>query len=194
MFTHCSHAVLVGYFQGGKLFQALLAFVAASGIGIEPSKMIPVAAALELLHGASLIHDDIVDEAAERRSRPALHVQIGIGPALILCDYLILRAFTVLRESHHVHGPERVLEASYTLTDYAQLCCLGELHELMPTREGNLEDEYLATVQGKTASQFAAAVALPAIVGGHVGGKLKPCARMVSMWGSRFRSRMMCWT
>jgi geranylgeranyl pyrophosphate synthase len=166
-------AVLAEYFQGGKMFRALLAFVAASAIGIEPRKMITVASALELLHGASLVHDDIVDEATERRSRPALHLQIGLGPALILGDYLILRAFTILRESHHVYGPERVLEASHILNDYAQLCCLGELHELMPTREGSPEDEYLTIVQGKTASQFAAAVTLPAIVGGGTSGDIE---------------------
>lgn len=113
-----STAVLAGYFQEGKRFRALLAFVAASAIGIEPSTMIPVASALELLHGASLIHDDIVDEVTERRSFPALHVQIGMGPALILGDYLILRAFTVLQESHHVYGLERMREASHT-----QLLC-----------------------------------------------------------------------
>jgi geranylgeranyl pyrophosphate synthase len=100
-------------------------------------------------------------------------VQIGIGPALILGDYLILRAFTVLQESHHVYGPERMIEASQTLNYYAQLCCLGELHELMPTGEGNLEDEYLTIVQGKTASQFAAAVTLPAIVGGGTSGEIE---------------------
>ena len=166
-------AVLAGYFQGGKMFRALLAFVAASALGIEPRKMIPVASALELLHGASLIHDDMVDQTAERRSRPALHVQIGIGPALILGDYLILRAFTVLRESHPVYDLERVIEASHTLNDYAQLCCLGELHDLMPTGEGNPEDEYLAIVQGKTASQFAAAVTVPAIVGGGTSGEIE---------------------
>ena len=166
-------AVLVGYFQGGKMFRALLTFVAASAIGIEPHKMITVASALELLHGASLIHDDIVDEAVERRSRPSLHVQIGLGPALILGDYLILRAFTVLRESHPIYSPERAIEAVHTLNDYAQLCCLGELHELMPTGEGNPEDEYLTIVQGKTASQFAAAVTLPAIVGGGTLGEIE---------------------
>jgi geranylgeranyl pyrophosphate synthase len=166
-------AVLAGYFRGGRMFRALLAFVTASAIGIEPSKMITAAAALELLHGASLIHDDIVDGAAERRSRPALHVQMGIGPALIFGDYLILRAFTVLWESHHVHGPERVIEASNTLNSYAQLCCLGELRELIPTREGNPEDEYLTIVQGKTASQFAAAVTLPAILGGKTSREIE---------------------
>jgi octaprenyl-diphosphate synthase len=92
-------------------------------------------------------------------------VQMGIGPALILGDYLILRAFTVLQESRHVYGPEKVREALHTLNHYAQLCCLGELHELVPTGESNSEDEYLAIVRGKTASQFAAAVTLPGIVG-----------------------------
>ena len=127
-------AVLIGYFKGRKMFRALLTFVAASAFGIEPSKMIPVASALEILHGASLIHDDIVDEAAERRSRPALHVQMGIGPALILGDYLILRSFTV--------PPSRC----------------------QPSWEGEPRR------------------------------KSKPYGRMASMWGSRFRSRMMCWT
>jgi octaprenyl-diphosphate synthase len=112
-------AVLTGYFQEGKRFRALLSFVAASAIGIEPHKMIPMASALELLHGASLIHDDIVDEAAERRSLPALHVRIGIGPALILGDYLILRAFTILQESHDSYGLERMAEASHALNSYA---------------------------------------------------------------------------
>ena len=165
-------AVLAEYLQGGKMFRALLAFVATSAIGIEPRKMITVASALELLHGASLIHDDIVDEATERRSRPALHVQLGIGPALLLGDYLILRAFTVLRESPYVYSLERLIEASNALNYYAQLCCLGELHELMPTGEGNPEDEYLTIVQGKTASQFAAAVTVPAIVGGGTSGEI----------------------
>lgn len=161
-----STAVLASYFQEGKRFRALLAFVSSSALGIEPTTMIPLAAALELLHGASLIHDDIVDEAAERRSLPALHVRIGIGPALILGDYLILRAFSILQELHHVYGQERMHEASHAFNSYAQSCCLGELHELQPTGSGNLEDEYLTIVRGKTASQFAAAVTLPAIVGG----------------------------
>lgn len=158
--------VLTEYLRGGKRFRALLAFVAASAIGIEPRTIIPAAAALELLHGASLIHDDIVDEASERRTLAALHVQIGIGPALILGDYLILRAFTVLQELRETYGWKEISEAVHTLNSYAQLCCRGELHELMPTGEGNLEDEYLSIARGKTASQFAAAVTLPAIVGG----------------------------
>ena len=187
-------AVLIGYFKGRKMFRALLTFVAASAFGIEPSKMIPVASALEILHGASLIHDDIVDEAAERRSRPALHVQMGIGPALILGDYLILRSFTVLQELRHLYRSKKVLEASHTLNYYAQLCCLGELHELMPIGKGNPEDEYLTIVRGKLRRSSPPPSRCQPSWEGEPRRKSKPYGRMASMWGSRFRSRMMCGT
>ena len=182
--------VLAGYFQGGKMFRALLAYVAASAIGIEPSKMITVASALELLHGASLIHDDIVDEAAERRSRPALHVQIGIGPALILGDYLILRYFAILRELHPVYDLERVIEASNT----AQLCCLGELHELCQPVRAIRKTSTSRSCGGKLRLSSPPPSCCQPSWEEELQGKSKPCGRMVSMLGSRFRSRMMCWT
>ena len=157
--------VLTEYFHGGKMFRALFALVSASAIGVELNSITSVAAALELMHGASLIHDDIVDETKTRRGRPALHIQMGIGPAIILGDYLILRAITVLGESRSVFGLEKTREASHALNSYAQACCLGEIRELLSTRE-NTDDEYLRIAKGKTASQFAAAVTLPAILGG----------------------------
>ena len=159
-------AILAEYLQGGKMFRALLAFMAADAIGGELAMMVPVASALELLHGASLIHDDIVDGAKERRGHPALHLQVGVGPALILGDYLILRSLSVLQESRGIFGLQRVTEASNTLNSYAQTCCLGELRELTATSEGNQEDEYLRIAEGKTASQFVASVTVPAILGG----------------------------
>ncbi len=159
-------ALLAEYLQGGKMFRSLLAFMAADAIGSELVMMVPVAAALELLHGASLIHDDIVDGAKERRGHPALHIQIGVGPALILGDYLICRSLSVLQESRSIFSLQRVTEASNTLNSYAQTCCLGELRELTATSDQNQEDEYLRIAEGKTASQFAASVTVPAILGG----------------------------
>lgn len=159
-------AILAEYLQGGKMFRALLAFMAADAIGIELATMVSIASALELLHGASLIHDDIVDNAKERRGHLALHVQVGIGPALILGDYLMLRSFTVLRQSGDIFGLQRVAEASNTLNAYAQACCLGELRGLTAASAGDREDEYVRIAEGKTASQFAASVTVPAILGG----------------------------
>lgn len=148
------------------MFRALLAFMAADALGSELATMVPVASALELLHGASLIHDDIVDHAKERRGQRALHVQVGMGPALILGDYLMLRAFTLLQQSQDNFGLQRVTDAVKTLTSYAQACCLGELRELTAESDGDQEGEYLRIVEGKTASQFAASVTVPAILGG----------------------------
>lgn len=158
--------ILSKYLQGGKMFRALLAFMAADALGSEPATMVPVASALELLHGASLIHDDIVDHAKERRGQRALHVQVGMGPALILGDYLMLRSFTLLQQSQDNFGLQRVTDAVKTLTSYAQACCLGELRELTAESDGDQEGEYLRIVEGKTASQFAASVTVPAILGG----------------------------
>lgn len=158
-------AVLAAYFAGGKMLRALLVFLVASAIGSDPRRMVMAAAALELLHGASLIHDDIVDDAAERRGRPALHRQVGLGPALVLGDYLMVRSFAVLRETETIHDSYRVLEAIQTLNYYAQACCLGEVLELQTAGRPAPEETYLAIVRGKTASQFAAAAVVPAILG-----------------------------
>jgi len=157
-------AVLVRYFEKGKMLRALLVFIAASATGSEPSKMLMVGAALELLHGASLIHDDIVDAADTRRGMPALHVQVGIGPALVLGDYLILRSFAVLREAETVYEPYAVLGALHTLNHYAQACCLGEVYELLPSGQSDPEAHYLSVVKGKSAAPFIAAATLPAIL------------------------------
>ncbi len=160
-------AVLARYFEHGKMLRALLVFIAASAIGSAPRKMMMVAAAIELLHGASLIHDDIVDEADARRGLPALHKQVGLGPALVLGDYLILRSFVALREAETVFELHKVLAALHTLNCYAQSCCLGEVRELLPSSQSDPEEDYLAIVRGKTASQFAAAATLPVILGGE---------------------------
>jgi geranylgeranyl pyrophosphate synthase len=164
--TTPASAVLAKYFERGKMFRAFLVFLAASATGNDPGKMIMAAAALELLHGASLIHDDIVDEADERRGLPALHLQVGIGPALVLGDYLILHSFAVLREAETVYDSSRVLGALHTLNHYARACCLGEVQERLPSIHLDPEEDYLAIVRGKTASQFAAAVTVPVILGG----------------------------
>lgn len=158
--------ILSNYLQGGKMFRALLAFMTTDALGMGLAMMVPIASALELLHGASLIHDDIVDDAKERRGQRALHVQVGMGPALILGDYLMLRSVSLLQQSQDYFGLQRVTDAVKTLTSYAQACCLGELRELTAVSEGDQEDEYLHIVEGKTASQFAASVTVPAILGG----------------------------
>ena len=151
--------ILSEYFEGGKMLRPLLVFVSASAVGGDPAAVVPAAQALELLHGASLIHDDIVDGAKERRGRSALHLQIGIGPAVVLGDYLILRAYTVFGQAKS----PRVLEALQVLSQCAEECCRGQVEELS-SANGDPEETYFSIVRGKTASQFVAAATVGGIL------------------------------
>lgn len=152
--------VLAQYFERGKMLRPLLVFVSASAVGGDPARAVPAAQALELLHGASLVHDDIIDGAKERRGRPPLHLLIGTGPAVVLGDYLVLHSYAVLGRAQS----GRVLEAFEVLSRYAEECCRGQLKELVP-EPGDAEESYFAIVRGKTAGPFVAA----AVVGGILG-------------------------
>jgi geranylgeranyl pyrophosphate synthase len=153
--------ILSEYFERGKMLRPLLVFLSASVVGGDPARAIPAAQALEMLHGASLIHDDIIDSAKERRGRPPLHHVIGVGPAVVLGDYLILRACALFAKIES----NRVLEALEVLLLCAEECCRGQVEELV-SESGDPEEAYFSIVRGKTASQFAAA----ATVGGMIGG------------------------
>ena len=81
--------VLVSHFSRGKMLRAGLVFTSTAAVGARPERVLPAAVCLELLHGASLIHDDIVDGSAERRGLPAVHHRVPAGAGLVLGDYLI---------------------------------------------------------------------------------------------------------
>lgn len=153
---------LTACFERGKFMRPLLVFLCAAASGGNPSEALSAAVALELLHGASLIHDDIVDQAEERRGLRALHCEIGLARALIVGDFLILRAIDILaRQARAAHSPT-VLKAVRLLSRHAQHCGRGQIEELTP-RGTCTEEQYLAIARGKTASQFVAAASMGAI-------------------------------
>lgn len=153
--------LLTEYFGRGKMLRPLLVFVSASAVGGDPARVVPAAQALELLHGASLVHDDIIDGTEERRGRSSLHLVIGTGPAVVLGDYLILHSYAVFGKAKS----GRVIEALEVLSRYAEECCRGQLEELV-SETGDAEESYFSIVRGKTAGPFVAA----AMVGGLLGG------------------------
>src|SRR5262245_40484306 len=118
--------VLQEYFKRGKMLRASLVFAASASVGGDPENVVAAAEAIELLHGSSLVHDDIVDRAAERRGLVSLHEQLGVGPALVLGDDLLLGAFAVLAEASAYHPPAQVLEATQVLIQLARECCRGQ--------------------------------------------------------------------
>ncbi len=156
---------LTAYFERGKMLRPLLVFLAAAAVGGDAAAALPGAEALELLHGAALVHDDIMDRADERRGLPALHAVVGKPAALVIGDYLILRSFEVLARAAEATNPYRVFDAMRLLSRHAQDCCCGQIQELSPGATSCSEQQYYAIIQGKTASQFSAAVTLGSTFG-----------------------------
>ena len=145
-----------------KLLRAGLVFAAGSTFGVSSAALLPAAVSIELLHLASLVHDDIIDDAAERRGVPALHVAVGSDRALVLGDLLIVSAFEELTRAR----PRLPPDAVGRLAQAARACCTGELEELGDGTGAISEDAYLRIVAKKTGSLFAASAALAAIVAG----------------------------
>lgn len=157
--------VLRQYFERGKMLRAFLVFAAAASVGGALDDVVMAAEAIELLHGASLIHDDIADHAAERRGLASLHEQLGVGRALVVGDDLLLRAFAALGEARACHPATRVLAAIEALNEFARECCRGQFDELCAGRWIS-EEAYLAIVRGKTGAPFVAAGVLGVVLGG----------------------------
>jgi geranylgeranyl diphosphate synthase type II len=101
---------------GGKRIRPVLALATARAVGLEPSDVMPLAAALELVHTYSLIHDDLpaMDDDALRRGQPTCHVKFGEGVAILAGDGLYAEAFHHLL-THQRSAPERVLLAAAEL-------------------------------------------------------------------------------
>ncbi|NLW55224.1 MAG: polyprenyl synthetase family protein [Firmicutes bacterium] len=138
----------------GLRAQALLA-CAMGEDGLVSSGAVKAAAAIELLHLATLIHDDIIDEAALRRGIDTLHVKFGQKIAVLCGDYLFCLAFDLAASIR----PEEVQQdrIHVVLPSYFTQICLGEIREFSNT--GNLdltECEYFRIISGKTAALFQA--------------------------------------
>jgi geranylgeranyl diphosphate synthase type II len=99
--------------EGGKRVRALICLATAEAAGADPEAALPAAAALELVHAFSLVHDDLpaLDDDAERRGRPSAHVVFGEGIALLAGDALLAEAFG-LALAYRTTGPARELAAA----------------------------------------------------------------------------------
>jgi geranylgeranyl pyrophosphate synthase len=142
---------------GGKGLRGLLVYLAGVAAGGSAGSLNAGAAAVEILHAASLIHDDIMDRAARRRGRPALHVRVGTERALIVGDYLLVAAFGVLARSATGADRARAMDAAERLARYARQCCAGQAEEAGWSARECSEVDYLAIAEAKTGAQFAAA-------------------------------------
>ncbi|MED5260817.1 MAG: polyprenyl synthetase family protein [Myxococcota bacterium] len=104
-------------FPGGKRLRPLLAMASAEAVGGSAEQSLPAAAAVELIHTYSLIHDDLpcMDDDAERRGRPSVHVAFGEAVAVLAGDALQALAFEVLARAADTHSPALAAAAALDL-------------------------------------------------------------------------------
>jgi geranylgeranyl diphosphate synthase type I len=147
----------------GKAVRPALVAAAATAVGGDPAAAVPAAAAVELVHNFSLLHDDVMDSDPTRRHRPTAWTVFGTGPAILAGDALLTLAIDVLAGSGHpAAGPGvRVLCAAVQgLVD-------GQVADLDFERRAHVEvAECLAMAGGKTAALLGCSTALGALFGG----------------------------
>ena len=145
-------------FSGGKRLRPLLMVLSARMCGYNGNYEKTFSTALEYLHTATLLHDDLVDEATLRRGKTVAHATWGNSITVLVGDYLLARALSISAGT----GRLRVVQVLAELTENMSQ---GEVHQLM--RKGDIkltEDEYLVIIRRKTAVLFEAACRVSAII------------------------------
>ena len=147
--------------HGGKMLRPMLTLLIARACGVLTEDSIKYAAAAEMLHNATLIHDDVADESLERRGAPTVSSRIGSRSAVLVGDFWLARAVDmVVDASNH---EEIVGYFSKTLVDLAE----GEMLQLQKAGTGDTdEDDYYRIIYSKTASLFEAAIMAGAVSSG----------------------------
>jgi octaprenyl-diphosphate synthase len=146
---------------GGKRLRPMLTLGCARLCGYRGNRHIALAAAVEFIHTATLLHDDVVDASDLRRGRDTANAVWGNKPAVLVGDFLFSRSFELMVGD----GSLRVLEI---LSRASAIIAEGEVRQLVTANDiSTTEAAYLGVVEAKTAELFAAASRLGAVVAGR---------------------------
>ena len=158
---------------GGKRLRPLLTLASAAMCGYEGGYHIHLAATVEFIHTATLLHDDVVDESGQRRGRPTANLLWDNKSSVLVGDYLFSRAFQLMVEIDSLRVLDILANASATIAE-------GEVLQLTAAQDiSTTEDTYLKVVRGKTAALFSAATE----AGGVVADAPKPNVEALYRYG-----------
>ncbi|MDB5479325.1 MAG: polyprenyl synthetase family protein [Caulobacteraceae bacterium] len=145
---------------GGKRLRPLLTVVAARLAGARDDTALKLAAAVEFIHTATLLHDDVVDGSDLRRGKVAAHLIWGAPSSVLVGDFLFARAFELMVETGSMRAMEILARAARVIAE-------GEVLQLSRAHDVNLsQDTYLEIISAKTAELFAAAAEAGAVAAG----------------------------
>jgi len=154
---------LAGYIvaAGGKRLRPLLTLASARMCGYQGGDHhCRLAAAVEFIHTATLLHDDVVDDSELRRGRASANAVFGNQASVLVGDFLFSRAFLLMVDTGSIEVLEILSKASAVISE-------GEVLQLQTTNDtGTDEEAYLAVIRAKTAALFAAACRLGAVISG----------------------------
>jgi octaprenyl-diphosphate synthase len=145
---------------GGKRLRPLLTLAAARMLGYGGQDHVKLAATVEFIHTATLLHDDVVDESHRRRGRPTANLLWDNKSSVLVGDYLFSRSFQLMVETANLRVLDILANASATIAE-------GEVLQLTAAQDlRTSEAVYLQVVRGKTAALFSAATEVGAVIAG----------------------------
>jgi octaprenyl-diphosphate synthase len=145
---------------GGKRLRPMLTLAAARMCGYDGPYHIHLAATVEFIHTATLLHDDVVDESQRRRGRPTANLLWDNKSSVLVGDYLFSRSFQLMVETGSLRVLDILANASATIAE-------GEVLQLTAAQDlATTEAIYLQVVRGKTAALFSAATEVGGVIAG----------------------------
>lgn len=143
---------------GGKRLRPALLLLACGALGFRGGQRHNLAAVVEFIHTATLLHDDVVDESTLRRGRPTANEAFGNPASVLVGDFLYSRAFQMMVEA----GDMRIMQ---TLAEATNVIAEGEVLQLMNMHDASLsESGYLRVIRSKTAKLFEASTRIAALL------------------------------
>ena len=146
---------------GGKRLRPMLTLACARMCGYRGDSHVRLAATVEFIHTATLLHDDVVDESGQRRGRPTANLLWDNKSSVLVGDYLFARAFQLMVETDSIRVLDILSTAAATIAE-------GEVLQLTAAQNlATTEEIYLQVVRGKTAALFAAACEVGGVIAGR---------------------------
>ena len=166
---------------GGKRIRPKLVLLFSQALGFRGSAMYEMAAVVEFIHTATLLHDDVVDESSLRRGRATANAMFGNAASVLVGDFLYSRAFQMMVSVSNLRVLEVLAEATNVIAE-------GEVLQLMNMHDADLAvDEYLRVIRFKTAKLFEASSRLGAVMAGSNAATEEACAAYGRGLGTAFQ-------
>ena len=166
---------------GGKRLRPVLLLLTCGALGYTGPHHHTLAAVVEFIHTATLLHDDVVDESTLRRGRPTANESFGNPASVLVGDFLYSRAFQMMVEA----GSMKVMQV---LADATNIISEGEVQQLMNMHDASLDEAgYLRVIRSKTAKLFEASARLGAILALSSEPVEQACAQYGQALGTAFQ-------